>query len=87
MSSLNRWVALLAAPRRDVRLVDGSSSQSRVVSAVGDDGGGPMCSPEVDSERDTWVPLDLIGEIEARWLNDIFFETNGQVFPLNEAIL
>jgi hypothetical protein len=30
---------------------------------------------------------EVIGEIETRWENDIFFESNGQVSPLNKAIL
>jgi hypothetical protein len=28
----------------------------------------------------------MVGEIETRWENDIFFEPNGQVSPLNKAI-
>ena len=30
---------------------------------------------------------EMVGEIEARWESDIFFETNRQSFPSNEAIL
>ena len=29
----------------------------------------------------------MVGEIEARWESDIFFKTNRQSFPSNEAIL
>ena len=30
---------------------------------------------------------EMVGEIEARWEGDVFFETNRQFFPSNEAIL
>jgi hypothetical protein len=29
----------------------------------------------------------MVGEIETGWENNIFFESNGQVSPLNKAIL
>jgi hypothetical protein len=29
----------------------------------------------------------MIGEVKARWKDDIFFETNGKISPLNETIL
>jgi hypothetical protein len=30
---------------------------------------------------------EMAGEIETRWENDILFEANRQVFPLNKTIL
>jgi hypothetical protein len=30
---------------------------------------------------------EMVGEIETRWEDDIFFETNRQVSPLNKAVL
>jgi hypothetical protein len=30
---------------------------------------------------------EMVGEVEAGWENDVFFETNRKIFPLNKAIL